>query len=93
MEYFPRRFRTPSRLLRWNAALAAVTLAHVLVWGFLSTLVSPDEVRLSALLKGLVEVGIATQVSLQAALVAHLTLTRFHPHKRLAVGGSLGWPP
>jgi len=90
MEYFPRRFRTPARLLRWNAFLAALSLAHVLAWGFLSTLPSPDEERLLALLKGLVEVGIAAQVSLQAALVAHLTLTRFHSHKRVAVAVFFG---
>lgn len=84
-EYIPRRFRTPARLLRWNAFLAAIGLAHVLVWGFLSTFVSSEEGRLSALLKGVVEIGIAAQVVLHAAFIAHLTLTRFHPHKRWAV--------
>jgi len=84
-EYIPRRFRTPARLLRWNGFLAAMGLAHVLVWGFLSTLVPSDNMRLSALLKGVAEVGLAAQLIFHAAFVAHLTLARFHPYKRWAV--------
>ncbi|MCS7188849.1 MAG: PP2C family protein-serine/threonine phosphatase [Bacteroidia bacterium] len=80
-EHIPRRWRSPERLLRWNAVLAGIGMTHVILWGLLGLAVSPANVRLRALLEGISEVGIAFQSAGHLILTGYLILYSFRWEK------------
>lgn len=75
-ELVPRRWRSPTQLLRWNTLLSVIGVAHVLVWELLGLAASEDQERLSALLRGFLEVGIAAQAAGHLTLAGYLLLGR-----------------
>ncbi|MCX7606823.1 MAG: SpoIIE family protein phosphatase [Bacteroidia bacterium] len=89
-QYVPRRWRTPGRLLRWNALLALIGLAHTLLWGLLTLAISPDLERLSALIRGFLEVGVAIQATGHLIFISHLVLSRPRREKLWSVAGFFG---
>lgn len=76
-----RRWRTPDRLLRWNAIIAVIALTHFFVWGLISLLISPQHERTYRLTVSLLEIGIALQAAGHVTLAGHLISTRIRPAK------------
>ncbi|MDW8057607.1 MAG: PP2C family protein-serine/threonine phosphatase [Bacteroidia bacterium] len=81
-----RRWRTPARLLRWNAILSTLGIGNFLLWAFLSLLLPPEMERSYALITALAEIGITLQVSGHLALTGHLIGIRSRPEKTIAIG-------
>lgn len=84
-ELVPRRWRSPAQLLRWNTLLSVIGVAYVLVWELLGLAASDDQERLSALLRGFMEVGIAAQAAGHLTLAGHLLLGRLPARNRWLV--------
>jgi len=72
--WFPRHERTPEQLLRWNAFISLIGLAHSLLWHILAA--STENIRLSALFLGIATVGLLWQMAFHSALAAYLVLIR-----------------
>ncbi|MCS7162472.1 MAG: serine/threonine-protein phosphatase [Bacteroidia bacterium] len=81
-----RRWRTPHRLLRWNALLVILGLGHTLVWALLTFILKEEaEQRIVHLLMGILEIGILSQLVGHLVIAAELTLTAPTPQKRWTV--------
>ncbi|MCX8113287.1 MAG: serine/threonine-protein phosphatase [Bacteroidia bacterium] len=80
-----RRWRTPERLLRWNALLSVLGISHLFFWGLISLLVSPEAERFYALVAALMEIGMVCQAAGHVALAGHLVGVRMRPPKPLVV--------
>lgn len=76
-----RRWRTPARLLRWNAILSVIALGHFFVWGLFSLLIPADAYRTYALITSLTEIGIILQTAGHLAIAGHLIGVRMRPVK------------
>ncbi|MCX7651646.1 MAG: serine/threonine-protein phosphatase [Bacteroidia bacterium] len=83
----PRRWRTPHRLLRWNALLGILGAAHAVLWGSITLLMSTSSIRTQGLVTALFEVGVVVQAGIHLALVGHLVSFRVRPVKSLAISG------
>jgi len=72
--WIPRHERSPERILRWNALIALIGLAHSLLWHVLAAL--PTNPRFVSLISGVASVGLLWQIVFQSAFVAYLVLMR-----------------
>lgn len=80
-----RRWRTPARLLRWNAILSVIGLGHFFVWGLLSLLISSEAYRSYSLITAFIEIGIILQAAGHLTIAGHLIGIRIRPVKIIVI--------
>ena len=72
--WVPRHARTPDHLLRWNAFIALIGLAHSLLWHILAA--ATENARLANLFLGIATMGLLWQIALHSVFAAYLVLIR-----------------
>jgi hypothetical protein len=72
--WVPRHARTPDHLLRWNALIALIGLAHSLLWHILAA--ATENARLANLFLGIATMGLLWQIALNSVFAAYLVLIR-----------------
>ena len=72
--WVPRHTRTPDHLVRWNAFISLIGLAHSLLWHILAA--AAENIRLSNLFLGIATIGLLWQMAFHSVFAAYLVLIR-----------------